>query len=363
MSKNRNRDEATDKLSDVPALIEEARKEQADYLDLSNKGLSELPASIGQLTRLEWLYLDDNQLTSLPESLRSLQSLERLYLHGNDELGLPAEVLGLTWMENSHSTRRPAKPAEILEYYFRVRGGERPLNEAKLILLGRGAVGKTSIVNRLLHDLFQAEKKTEGINITGWALRLNGTENVRLNVWDFGGQEIMHATHQFFLTQRSLYLLVLNGREGGEDADAEYWLKLIESFGSESPVIVVLNKIKEHPFDVNRRALQQKYPVVREFIKTDCGDGTGLEQLRKTIEQETDRLEHLRDAFPASWFEIKDRLARMEKNYLGFEEYREFCNRNGETERDAQEKLAGYLNNLGIILNYRDEPRLQDTHV
>ena len=54
-----------------------------------------------------------------------------------------------------------------------------------------------------------------------------------LNIWDFGGQEIMHATHQFFLTQRSLYLLVINGREGGEDADAEYWLKLIESFGGE----------------------------------------------------------------------------------------------------------------------------------
>ena len=53
----------------------------------------------------------------------------------------------------------------------------------------------------------------------------------------------------------------------------------------------------------------------------------------------------------------------MEKNYLSFEEYREFCNQNGETEKEAQEALAGYLNNSGIILNYRDDPRLQDTHV
>ena len=44
------------------------------------------------------------------------------------------------------------------------------------------------------------------------------------------------SQNQFFLTQRSLYLLVLNGREGGEDADADYWLRLIESFGAESPV-------------------------------------------------------------------------------------------------------------------------------
>ena len=100
----------------------------------------------------------------------------------------------------------------------------------------------------------------------------------RLHVWDFGGQEIMHSTHQFFLTQRSLYLLVLNGRQGHEDADAEYWLNLIDSFGEDSPVIVVLNKIKEHPFDLNRRGLMQKFGIVRDFIETDCEDGTGIDR-------------------------------------------------------------------------------------
>src|SRR5712692_6597338 len=175
----------------------------------------------------------------------------------------------------------------------------------------------------------------------------------------FGGQEIMHATHQFFLTERSVYLLVLNGREGGEDADAEYWLKLIESFGGESPVIIVLNKIKEHPFDVNRRALRQKYPGIRDFIRTDCGDATGLKQLRKAIERETDCLEHLRDAFPASWFTIKDRLARTKKNFLTFDEYRKACSKLGEKDPAAQEALAFYLHSLGVALNYKDDPRLQ----
>ena len=79
------------------------------------------------------------------------------------------------------------------------------------------------------------EKKTDGIKIIEWPVRLNTEEDVRLNVWDFGGQEIMHATHQFFLSQRSRYLLVLNGRGGIQEADAEYWLRLIESFGDESP--------------------------------------------------------------------------------------------------------------------------------
>ena len=256
-----------------------------------------------------------------------------------------------------------AKPSEILEYYFKAQVAKRPLNEAKLILVGRGGVGKTSIVNQLVHNIFKPEKKTEGIKITEWPLTLNTNEKVRLNIWDFGGQEIMHHTHQFFLTQRSLYLLVLNGREGQEDADAEYWLKLIESFGGESPVIIVLNKIEEHPFDVNRRALQQKYPMIRDFIKTDCESGTGLKQLQKAIEHETDRLEHLRDAFPSAWFAIKDRLAGMKKNYLSFDEYRELCDKLGEKDSDAQNSLAFYLHSLGIALNFKDDSRLKDTHV
>jgi internalin A len=186
---------------------------------------------------------------------------------------------------------------------------------------------------------------------------------VRLNIWDFGGQEIMHATHQFFLTQRSLYILVLSGRQGHEDADAEYWLNLIQSFGNESPVIIVLNKIKEHPFDVNRRGLKQKFPDIKDFIETDCENGLGLDKLHLAIESETDHLKHLRDAFPASWFGIKDQLAAMTENFITFERYRALCTEQGETDGKSQNSLASFLHSLGIILNYNDDPRLQDTHV
>src|ERR1700730_15739179 len=254
-------------------------------LDLSSNQLTELPDSIGQFTRLELLDLSNNLLEELPTSMAGLKSLIALQLYGNDHLGLPLEITGgaivcsecgtpneVGWSFCQMCGRRlPKGPdelraSEILEYYFRVRSGNRPLNEAKLILVGRGAVGKTSIVNRLVHNRFDKDEgKTEGIRITEWPIRLETNENVRLNIWDFGGQEIMHATHQFFLTERSLYLVILNGREGGGDADAEYWLKLIESFGGESPVIIVLNKINEHSFDLNRRGLQQKYPAIRDF--------------------------------------------------------------------------------------------------
>jgi internalin A len=58
------------------------------------------------------------------------------------------------------------------------------------------------------------------------------------------------------------------------------------------PRFVVLNKIREHPFDVNRGALQQKFPNIRKFIRTDCETGPGMAELRAAIERETDALEH-----------------------------------------------------------------------
>lgn len=260
--------------------------------------------------------------------------------------------------------KEPADPGAILDYYFRVRTDQRPLNEAKLILVGFGAVGKTSLVERLVHGRFDpAEQKTEGIAITDWNLRLHDGEEARLHVWDFGGQEIMHATHQFFLTQRSLYLLVLAGRQGREDADAEYWLSLIGSLAAESPVIVVLNKIVEHPFDLNGAVLRQRFPSIRRVVRTDCAAGVGLNELADIIRYETDMLPNLRDAFPASWFATKERLSSMTDSWLGFEQYRRCCAELGEEDPAAQERLADVLHSLGIALNYRDDPRLRDTHV
>ncbi len=348
-------------LTTLPEAI--AQLTQLTELYLHSNQLTTLPEAIGQLTQLTKLYLWGNQLTTVPEAIGQLTQLTELSLQGTDRLRIPSPILGPS-PEQVQKGAEPANPQEILNYYFRALADQKPLNEAKLILVGYGAVGKTSLVNRLVNQAFNPDsKKTEGIKITQWELRLAGNEVITLNVWDFGGQEIMHSTHQFFLTDRSLYLLVLNGRQGHEDEDAEYWLELIQSFGGHSPVIVVLNKVGEHPFDVNRNALRQKFANIRDFIATDCQTPTGIDQLRSTIEAVTDQLEHLRDPFPASWFEIKQELAKMADNYISFEQFRAICCQDGESDPQAQNSLAGYLHSLGIALNYREDARLRDTHV
>jgi len=278
-----------------------------------------------------------------------------------------------------------------------VFGERRPLNEGKLILVGFGGVGKTTLVNRMVlrRPFNKDEAKTDGIQISDWHIfqvdgmwwplvedakgqprrwqilkRLRKTEApaplsgaLWMHVWDFGGQEIMHATHQFFLTARALYLLVLSGRQGREDSDAEYWLDMIATFGGGSPVIVVLNKINQLPFDINRRALQLKYPNVCAFVETDCEDDTGLEALSKAVRDAIDRMPHLRDTFPANWFAVKDHLTNMPEDLVSFDEFRKICENAGEHDPQSQATLASFLHTLGVALNFRDDPRLRDLHV
>ena len=126
-----------------------------------------------------------------------------------------------------------------------------------MLFLGDGSAGKTSLLKLLIGKAFDKdEPQTHGINIEHSVIK-NGDQEIRTNLWDFGGQEIMHSTHQFFLSKRSLYVLVLDGRK---EADAEYWLKHIRTFGGNSPVMIVLNKIDENAsFEVNRKFLQDKY--------------------------------------------------------------------------------------------------------
>jgi small GTP-binding protein len=334
-------------------------------LVLNDNRITAIPDILGQVTNLQSLNLSDNQITTIPEALGQLPKLTELLLHNNPSLGIPDEILGPTRNDVLHSDKNPKPPSEILSYFKNLIDAS-PLNEAKLIMVGPGMVGKTSLVKTLKTGKFNSrEKTTEGIKIDDWRCPVDGKDEVTIHIWDFGGQEMMHATHQFFLTTRSLYLLVLNRRVGGCDREADYWFRLIRAFGGkDAPVIVVLNKQKSEAFDVNRGDWLEKYADnIRGFVATDCTDEKSIAELRAKIQEELQRLDSLKTRFPRRWFAIKNELSQMRSEYLTFEDYRALCTKYGEPDPKKQTELAGFLHELGIALNYKDDPRLRYAYV
>ncbi|WP_038164534.1 COR domain-containing protein [Verrucomicrobium sp. BvORR106] len=350
-------------LRELPDLFGSWRK--LTHLNASANFLDQLPQSLEECRDLESLWLEDNHLQSLPACLKQMSRLKRLHLRGNSALSIPDHVLGPKHFEiNSQSGVLPARPADILDYYFRTKTGQaRRLNEVKLLLVGRGKAGKSSLRDKLVHNHFDPNKpETPGIDIQPWNLNCHG-ENLRLRVWDFAGQEITHATHQFFLTERSVYVLVLEGRTDNQDRDAEYWLSLITAFGGDSPIIVALNQWELRPFEVDQNLLHERYPAIKAFIQTDCATGLGIDTLQSALCDILRGQQGVRQLFPLPWWSVKEHFSAPDRNYLPFSEYRAICDQKGLKEINEQSSLARILHALGIILHYGDDPRLKDTTV
>jgi internalin A len=312
--------------------------------------LDHLPDEVGRLRHLQGLFLDENHLHRLPAAISALP-LKSLSLASNVDLGLPESVL-----------RR--NPKVILRYYFESRGEEgRPLRELKLLLVGRGKAGKTTLIKRLANEEPDpSESETHSIAIRELLLDCPKGK-VKTRVWDFGGQEILHSTHQFFLTERSFYILVLEPRTGLAQRDAEYWLKLIETQGAGSPAIVVLNQSRGRSWRVDEVKLRRRFPFIVDFISTDALYGDGLEELRRAMVQTVETMRDVWLPFPNRWREIKDAVAGMSNNFLSYRQYVTLCKKYGEKRPEAQADLAGILHALGLALYFGNDPRLHDTRV
>ncbi|MDM8567020.1 COR domain-containing protein [Candidatus Halobeggiatoa sp. HSG11] len=333
--------------------VEMANLVNLQQLDLGNNKLSVWPVEMANLVNLRALDLDGNQLSAWPVEMAKLENLHFLNLRVN-KLSIPPEILD------------SCDPTKITNYYIQLAKNRKPLNEAKMLIVGQGGVGKTSLVNRLTKDIYNdAENKTEGIQINQWQIKVKA-ENIRLNIWDFGGQEIMHATHQFFLTKRSLYILVLDARQGEQESRVEYWLKLIQSFGGDSPIIIAINKTDQHPLDINKRGLKAKYPSLKTFFDISCKTNQGIPELVENLKYQLDNLEHVHDPFPSDWFQVKQTLEDMDKDYIDYAEYIQICEQQAVADELSQQTLIGFLHDLGIVLNFRDDqlrPQLRNTNI
>jgi internalin A len=357
-------------LIELPGSL--GRLNQLQYLDVSRNQLTVLPESVGRFASLQALDVAFNDLSALPDGFRH-QVFQELWLQGNSRLGLDRTLLGkyIERYRRRSTDKRSTSPATILAAYFGARDKDgRALNEIKLVLVGRGAAGKTSIVQRLVKGTFRRKhKETQGIDISRWQLAC-GDDDVTVNLWDFAGQVITHATHQFFLSSNSVYVLVLTGREDAQKSDADYWLRLIRAFandtdGNIAPVIVVLNKWEEHPFKLDRNLLKEKYPFIVDFIETDCRTGLGIDSLKAKLAETVEPMDIVRQPFKLSWWKIKEQLekAQRRKNYLPYSEFQATCAKLGEADTDGQRILAEVFHALGIALNYGQDERLRNSTV
>ncbi len=340
-------------------------------LDLSKNQLTAVPKELGQLSHLIELNLSSNQLTAVPEELGQLSHLKGLYLYNNQLTAVPKELGQLSnltklSLSNNQLTFPPPEIVEqgtvaILQYLREQFAGTQQWM-SKLLVVGEGGVGKTSLLRALNQELFdQQESTTRGIAIGSLQLPHPTIANVtmQLNTWDFGGQEIYHATHQFFLTNRSLFLLVWNARLGWEQGKLVYWLKTIRANAPDSPIIVVATHIDERDVNLPLSELQQQFPQIIGQWETSNLRGTGIDALQQIITTAAAALPLMGERWPTSWLNFANALRNAKQRYATPQKFWDVMTKYKVTP-DSQPVLSTWLHELGDILFFQDNDDLND---
>ncbi|NJM78344.1 MAG: hypothetical protein HC852_24405 [Acaryochloridaceae cyanobacterium RU_4_10] len=374
---------ASNKLTSLPEVIIFLTQKE---LDLSDNRLTSLPEVIGSLTQLEELNLSNNQLTSLPEAIGSLTQLKELDLSNNQLTSLP-EVIGslaqLKWIELYGNPLEPELDAvyeqgdEAVFQFIRAKAEKSlVLNEVKLILIGEGEVGKTSLLGALRGDKWVEKRKTtHGVEVEIRSLLVtdqnSGTE-ITFNGWDFGGQNIYRHTHQMFFTSPAIYLAVWNPRRGPEQCRVDEWIKMVkhraydENRPDEKPHILVVathGGPKERLDHIDEQALREEFGnLIVGFYHVDSKTEFGLNALKQVIANTAANIPQVGRSVPASWKRVLDAIRQRSQTdaWITYEQFQALCAEQS-VDLALAKTYAAILNELGHLIHYSADPILKDT--
>jgi small GTP-binding protein len=388
------------KITKIPKSISDLTN--LKFLNLSNNSLSEIPEVITHLYNLQYLNLAKNRIIDIPESIKYLKNLRIFYLACNYIREIPEVILHLSNLGSLDLSYNQIKvipkmivqnknlynlnliekqlllsdeyhkynenlitnpPVEIVEkgieaireYFHQIEEeGEDYLYEAKLLIVGEGGAGKTTLANKIINPDYQLceDDTTKGIEVLHWSFPRNEDNNFAVNIWDFGGQEIYHATHQYFLTKRSLYILVADTRK--EDTDFYYWLNVIELLSDNSPILIVKNEKQDRQREISNQ-LRSEFENLKEAIPTNLANNRNLSAILIACKYHLNQLPHIGQTLPKTWVKVRHALESDPRNYISLNEYLQICKDNGFKDRKNALQLSEYLHDLGICLHFQDD--------
>ena len=349
--------------------------------------------NLDKLPNLQELYISDNKISKL-ENLDKLPNLQQLDISNNQiSSNISLEFLGqfkqlndLNLQNNPLGNIPSGIDLEgnclynLRRYLLDMEEGGEANNEVKVLLIGNGNVGKTQIAKRLAlqagFEFNDEHDSTHGITLLQRSLACNFLPKglLQLNLWDFGGQDLYHATHRLFMRTRALFLLVWDIEsehtnhiwKGHEYRNEKlpYWLAYAHYFAANSPILVVQNKIDAPPANLPnpypepvQNELKAEYPAISNFVGVSAKSGKGfmvLEDRIATIFEQNDALKAdlLNKRLPKTWIAVRDRIRQEQQNPNGekeisFATFEQWCKDAGIPQ--SATTLLGFLHNTGVL--------------
>ncbi|XZO02459.1 MAG: COR domain-containing protein [Microcoleus sp.] len=365
-------------LTKLPEAIVSLTQLRVLYLD--NNQLTELPETIASLTQLRTLYLNNNQLRELPEAIASLTQLQELNLDNNQLRELPEALASLTRLQELYLNNNPLNPdlaaayeqgTEAVLQYLRAKAEAKiTLNEAKLILIGEGEVGKSCLLGALREDEWLENRlTTHGIEIKPVIVTHPDTDiEISLNGWDFGGQPVYRSTHQLFFSAPAVYLVVWKPREGPQQGFVKEWITLIKHREPDAKILVVATHggPGQRQPDIDRQEIYDRFgsDTVLGFFHVNSKPDTqnscnGVAELKKAIANVAASLPEMGRSVPAKWQRVREILQTNDQAYLPYNDVLAICTQHG-IDNEQAELFLRISHVLGHIIHYHYDSILRN---
>ena len=273
-------------------------------------------------------------------------------------------------------------PAEVNAHLKGLREGllTKQLKRVRAIFIGHGEVGKTSLIN-VLHggEVEPPDRATKGVAIKDAIHEHAGVftrvidykdDDLTVHFWDFGGQVMAHATHQFFLRSKCLYVIVLAGcAERNPNEEAEYWLEHVRAFGDSAPALLVGNKADVMPVNLDLRTLKDKYPNIVDYYSISCTQAKGafrakFEVFRGEFLLRLNALGEQAERFSPAQFKVLRTVEEQaaKHDFLSEKGFDDVCRANGIAMEGpgGRDSLLDLFDKLGIVMHFAQLPFLTD---
>ncbi|NTV66504.1 MAG: TIR domain-containing protein [Chlorobaculum sp.] len=358
---------------------------------IGDAGAQAIAEHLGQLTSLDLSHnqIGDAGLRFISEHLEKLSTLNIANSEVSDLSPLKSMILSglpVKWPDkwwNGPGIYVEACPLSIPPVEIAQQGPEAVLNyfreieeqgtdrlfEAKLLIVGEGGAGKTSLLRRMFMpgmELPAEDQTTRGIDIYRHEFSIDDGRTFRLNAWDFGGQQIYHATHQFFLTKRSLYVLVDDTRTDSKSIHNEsfkFWLEVVETLSEACPLLIFQNEKGGRSKQIDEAGIKGRFPNVKEFYRGNLEQPDAADGIRKAVEYFAQNLPHIGEDVPARWVPIRMELEELAQSrpYISLDDYFEVYGHHLQLDRDKALHLSQYLHDLGVFLHFQQPRELRRT--
>ena len=161
----------------------------------------------------------------------------------------------------------------------------------KICVLGDSGVGKSSLCDRFIYDIFHDyHASTIGVDFYPAYINYDKETTLKVQIWDTSGQLAFHNIIQSYFRGTDAFILVFDITAKASFNSLRLWMEKIRSFANREdvPVLLIANKC-DFPPQISHEDITsfvEEYNNIFLFIQTSAKDNTNVTELFQTISKE-----------------------------------------------------------------------------